>query len=86
MVVFGFYPEIFEDALLPESLHVVPVLDLTVTDGVAQSVVAGTTGVVTQCLITDIKVKVFSSSLLCDVSTRASGKEGKVRRVAGAST
>jgi hypothetical protein len=40
-VVLWFCPEILEDTLLPEPFHVVPVLDLTMSDGVVETICPG---------------------------------------------
>lgn len=36
VVVFGFCPEVLEDALFPEPLHVIPILNLSMSDRVVQ--------------------------------------------------
>lgn len=38
VVVFRLSPQVLEDALLPEALHVVPVVDHSVLDGVVKGV------------------------------------------------
>ena len=39
IMVFWLCPQIFEDRLLPVPLHMVPVLDLAVADGVVDAIV-----------------------------------------------
>lgn len=53
--------QVLEDGLLPESLHVVPVLDLAVADGVVDSI-AGSLSI-GQGLIADEEVEVLDAAL-----------------------
>jgi len=60
VVVLGLAPEVLEDGLLPEPLHKIPVLNLTLADGVSQTV-----GLLPgDRLITNVEVKVLHSLLL----------------------
>ena len=60
VVVLGLCTQVLEDRLLPVALHIIPVLDLTMADGVVDSVARSLS--VRNCLIADEEVKVLHSS------------------------
>ena len=55
--------QILEDGLLPVPLHVVPIVNLTMTDRVVDTVSGGLR--VRECLVTDEEIKVLDSPLRC---------------------
>ncbi len=76
VVVLGLRTKVLEDRLLPIPLHVVPVLDLTVADGVVDAI-AGGLGV-GEGFIADEEVEVLDASLGRDI-TGFGGKSGSAR-------
>lgn len=61
VMVFGLHAEVLENRVRPEALHVVPVLDLSVANGVVHTVSGATAS--SQSLITDEKVQVLGTTL-----------------------
>jgi hypothetical protein len=64
IMVFRFSSQVFEDRLLPVSFHMVPILNLTMSDRVVHTVGLG----VSKRLVPDEEVKIFDPSLRCKVS------------------
>ena len=62
-MILRFCAEVLEDRLLPVALHVVPVLDLTVSNGVVDAIAWGLR--VRECLVADEEIKVLDSPLGC---------------------
>ena len=60
IVVFGLSLHVLEDALLPVSLHVVPVLDLAMADGVVDAIARGLS--VGECFIAYEEVEVLDAA------------------------
>jgi hypothetical protein len=61
VVVFRLYPQIFEDGIRPESLHVVPILHLPMSDRVVYPVSWPSS--CCKCFISNEEVEVLSASL-----------------------
>ena len=59
-MIFRFAPQVLEDAVLPETLHVIPVLNLTVTDRVVRLVGLA----VGLGLLTNVEVKILNRVLV----------------------
>ena len=53
--------QILEDGLLPVPLHVVPILNLTMADGVIDTISGGLR--VRKCLVANEEIEIFNSSL-----------------------
>lgn len=51
--------QVLEDALFPISLHVVPIIDETMSDGVVYAIRLR----VRDCLVADVKVEVLDATL-----------------------
>lgn len=66
-MVFGFDTEVFENRIGPETLHVIPVLDLSVTNRVVHTV-SGTVAS-SQRLIANEEVQVLGTTLRRQVGT-----------------
>lgn len=66
MVVLRLGPQVLEDSLLPVSLHVIPVINHAVADGVVHAV-PGRLGV-RERLVTDEEIEVFDSAFGREVS------------------
>lgn len=64
VVVLGLTPQVLEDGLFPVPLHQIPVLDLTLADGVGETVGL----LVGDSLITNEEIEVFHSLLLGHLS------------------
>lgn len=67
-MVFRLNTEVFENRVRPESLHVVPVLDLTMTDGVVDPIARSVAR--SQSLITDEEVQILRTTLRGQVGAR----------------
>ena len=65
VVILRFAPEVLEDAMLPIPLHLIPVLNLTVPDGVADRVSFR----VCEGLVANVKIQVVNASLGSEVAT-----------------
>lgn len=80
VVILRLSPQILEDGLLPVSLHVVPIINHTVSDGIMDAV--------SRCFrvgkgfIADEEVEVFHSTFRCEV-TGFRGNSGCTRRLGG---
>jgi hypothetical protein len=61
IMIFGLCSQVLEDRLLPIPLHVVPVIDHTVPDGIMNTVTGGFC--IGKCLITNKEVKIFNATL-----------------------
>ena len=73
VVVFRLDPEVFEDGVGPEPLHVVPVLHLSMSDRVTNTisrVVAGYQG-----FVADEEIKIFCAPLRRDVGALSAAGE-----------
>lgn len=60
-MVLGLHAQIFEDRVRPESFHVVPVLDLSVPDGVVNTISWATAR--SQRFVTDKEIQVLRATL-----------------------
>jgi hypothetical protein len=60
-MIFRLSPEVLEDRLFPVPFHVIPVLNLTMTNRIVDTVSRGLR--VCECLIADEEIEVFDSSL-----------------------
>ena len=54
-------PEILEDGLFPVPLHIVPILNLTVPDGVVNTISGSLR--IRKCLVADEEIEILDSSL-----------------------
>ena len=63
VMVLGLRPQVLEDRLLPVTLHMVPVVDHTVANGVVDAI-AGCLGI-RQCFVADKEIEVFDASFRC---------------------
>jgi len=59
-MVFGLTSEVLKDGLFPEALHQIPVLDLSLSDRISQTIGL----LVCDCLVSDMEIQVFHSLLL----------------------
>lgn len=62
-MIFWLSSEILEDRLFPVAFHVVPVLDLSVTNRIVYAITRSLG--VGKCFISDEEVKVFNAALGC---------------------
>lgn len=60
-MIFGLSSKILEDRLLPVSLHIVPIVDHTMADGVVDAISRSL--LIRNGLVTDEEVEVFDTSL-----------------------
>lgn len=60
-MVFGFDPEVFEDRVRPESLHVVPILDLSMSDGIVHAITGSITS--RESLVADEEIQILGTTL-----------------------
>lgn len=60
-MVFGLSAQVLEDALFPEALHVVPILDQSMLDRLVNLVRLG----IRICFITNKEVKILDATLGC---------------------
>ena len=62
-MVFWFSSEVLEDRLFPIAFHVIPVLDLSVTNGIIYAISGSLS--IGKCFISDEEVEVFNAALGC---------------------
>lgn len=65
-MVLRFSTEVLEDGLLPVTLHIIPVLDLSMADGVIHAISRSLR--VREGLVADEEVEVLDTALGCKVS------------------
>ena len=53
--------KVLEDGLLPVTLHIIPVVDLTMTNGIADSIAWGLR--IGECFIADEEIKILYTTL-----------------------
>lgn len=70
VMVFRLYSQILEYGVRPETLHLVPVFDLTVPYGVVNSISRSTRG--SQSFITDKEIQILGASLGGKMTSRTS--------------
>ena len=61
IVIFRLGPQVLEDRLLPVPLHVIPVLNLAMTDRIVDAVSRSLR--VRKCLVADEEIKILDSAL-----------------------
>lgn len=61
VMVFGLDTKVLKNRIRPKSLHVIPVLDLAVSDGIVDAITGATTS--GQSLITDEEIQVLGATL-----------------------
>ena len=61
VMIFRFRSEIFEDRLLPVPLHVIPVIYLTVSDGVVDAISRGLC--IRDSFVSDEEIKILYTTL-----------------------
>jgi hypothetical protein len=88
-VVFGLDTEVLENRIRPESFHVVPILDLTVSNGVVDTIAGAISS--GQSLIANEEIQVLSAALHRKVRAGAAttGQERRLvcdRRPGGGAT
>lgn len=63
VVVFGFSSEVLEDRLFPEPLHVIPIINLAVSNGIVYAIARRCR--VRDGFIADEEVKILNTALAC---------------------
>lgn len=75
VVILGLAAQILEDGLFPEPLHMIPVVNLAMTNGVVQSHCLG----LCQRFVSNVKVEIFDTTL----GGQVVAQEGRLARDAG---
>ena len=68
-MVFGFSSEILENCLFPVSFHMIPIIDLPVTNWIVYAISWSLR--VGQCFISDKEVEIFGAAFAREVTARA---------------
>lgn len=72
IVIFGLCAQIFEYSLLPVALHMIPIVNHPMTNGIVNSI-SRRFGIC-KCLVSDKEIEVFYTSLRCKMAR--SGRDG----------
>lgn len=80
VVIFRLDPKVFEDGVGPETLHVIPVLDLAMPDRIVHSITR--TGTRSKSFISDEEIKVFRATFASQVGAGAC-TTGQIGRLVG---
>lgn len=65
-MVFGLCTKVLEDRLLPVSLHIVPIVNLAMANGVVDTIARGLS--IGECFIANEEVEVLHAALRCEMA------------------